>query len=125
MEDIKVAVLMVATQVFEVGLNTLIKAATDKAQTLIYVGIGYSSPVLASVTADLSPVFTLFVAIVFRHGCIVKAYPKVVMTATIASSFFIMMLSSTVALFSERNNPQARTLCPDMELPCCYFIYIL
>ncbi|KAK4261283.1 hypothetical protein QN277_004305 [Acacia crassicarpa] len=119
MEDIKVTVLLVAGQAFEAGLNTLIKAATDKgmsdyvfvvysnaislslllpfsflyyrkrsspsittsiickifllgflscaAQTLIYTGIGYSSPVLASVMLDLSPVFTFLLAIIFRY----------------------------------------------------------
>lgn len=119
MEEIKVAALMVAVQFSEVGLNTLIKAATSKgmsdyvfvvysnamalslllpssflyyrkrpspsitapiicrifllsllscaAQTLTYTGVGYSSPVLASVMADLSPAFTFLLAILFGY----------------------------------------------------------
>lgn len=119
MEEIKVTSLMVAVQFSEVGLNTLIKAATSKgmsdyvfvvysnvmalslllpssflyyrkrpspsitapiicrifllsllscaAQTLTYTGVGYSSPVLASVMADLSPAFTFLLAILFRY----------------------------------------------------------
>ncbi|XP_028774931.1 WAT1-related protein At3g28050-like [Neltuma alba] len=119
MEDLKVTILMVAVQVLDVGLNTLIKAATAEgmsdyvfvvyskamafslllpssffyyrnrpsppitfsiicrifllswlicaAQTMVYVGIGYSSPVLSSVMADLSPAFTFLLAILFRY----------------------------------------------------------
>ncbi|XP_028774930.1 WAT1-related protein At5g40210-like [Neltuma alba] len=119
MEDLKVTVLMVVAQVLEVGMNTLIKAATAKgmsdyvfmvysnvmafslllpssflyyrnrpspsitisifcrifllsllicaAQTLLYTGIGYSSPVLASVMSDLSPAFTFLLAIILRY----------------------------------------------------------
>ncbi|XP_028754438.1 WAT1-related protein At5g40210-like isoform X1 [Neltuma alba] len=119
MEDLKVTILMVAVQVNEVVLNTLIKAATDEgmsdyvfvvysnavafslllpssffyyrnrpsppitfsiicrifllsllicaAQTMVYVGIGYSSPVLSSVMGDLSPAFTFLLAIIFRY----------------------------------------------------------
>ena len=46
---------------------------------------------------------------------IVKEYNEVVITVTIAS-FFLVMMSTIIALFAERNNPRAWILRPDMEL---------
>ena len=46
---------------------------------------------------------------------LVKEYNEVVITVTIAS-FFLVMMSTIIALFAERNNPRAWILRPDMEL---------
>ncbi|XP_057448445.1 WAT1-related protein At5g40240-like [Lotus japonicus] len=117
-EGVTVTTAMVATQLLEVGLNTLVKSATDSGmsnyvfivysnllalcfllpatilyhrksapppipssilrrifllsclstavQTLLYNGIGYSSPTLASAMIDLVPAFTFTLAVISR-----------------------------------------------------------
>ncbi|TKY69835.1 WAT1-related protein [Spatholobus suberectus] len=118
MQGLGVTTIMVAVQCLEVGLNTIVKAATTKGmskfvfivysnvvafcfllvstfiyrrkrasssitspivrrifllsliscseQTLMYTGIGYSSPTLASAMVDLTPAFTFIVAVLSR-----------------------------------------------------------
>ncbi|XP_061370147.1 WAT1-related protein At5g40210-like [Gastrolobium bilobum] len=139
--EVSVTAAMVAAQFLEVGLNTLIKAATNNGmsnyvfvvysnllalcfllpstllyhrkrapppiptsilctifllsclstavQTLMYNGIGYSSPTLASAMVDLVPAFTFILAVIFRmenlnlklHSCQAKVIGTVVSIA--------------------------------------------
>ncbi|XP_057448437.1 WAT1-related protein At5g40210-like [Lotus japonicus] len=156
-EGVSVTVAMVTTQFLDVGLNTLVKSATNSGmsnyvfvvysnllalcfllpstilyhrkrapppipssilcrmflisclstavQTLVYTGIGYSSPTLASAAVDLVPAFTFILAVISRmenlNLKLHRSQAKIVGTVVSIAGALIMTLYKGVPLIRQ------------------------